>query len=307
MRQNIDACAKQVDEIVCVDNGSKNISEIERFLDETQKAPGGRNVGDRGVQASQCHSKNICIRLIKNHENLGIARALNQILLYARDRGYKWTLSLDQDSVILPGLLNDYEQIIAECKRKKETDQEAVASNKLAMLTTIYQDRNSTLKAMTNGEYEEVSECITSASYANVDVLLEVGGYDEKMFIDFVDYDICATLREHGYKIARNNKTELVHEVGKARTVSLFGVKTNVHNESAFRKYYQTRNHLYYIKKHKSSVNKLVEYRRIVKLCILTLLYKDDRWNKLKAMYRGVRDSHEMKKTLNRQEKKVNE
>lgn len=276
LRQNITACTKQVDEIICVDNGSNNIRQIKKLIKELEE------VKDT--------SRARFITLLQNDKNLGIAKALNQILVYARDNKYEWVLSLDQDSIILPGLLDGYEEVVDISKRKNEK----WFSGTLSILTAVYQDRNSKLRPKTNGEFEEISECITSASYSNVEALLSVGGYDEKMFIDYVDYDICATLKEHGYSIVRWNHIGFIHEVGRAQTINFFGIQTNVHNESAFRKYFQIRNHLYFIRKHSGLVNKWVEYRRVIKLFLLTVIYENNRKEKLKAMLKGVRDSSKM-------------
>ena len=274
LRENIKTVSQQVDELVLVDNGSSNIGGIVELIDMLH------------IQIEDSDSTSIY--LIENSENLGIAKALNQILLYAKGHRYEWVLSLDQDSVIQPGLLDSYEQFIDDEGKRNRLE------GRLAMLTAIYQDRNSDLIPKTHGEYEEVSECITSASYANIDLLLSVGGYDEEMFIDYVDYDMCASLKEKGYSIVRINRIGLIHEVGKAQTVCLLGSKTNVHHESAFRKYYQVRNHIYYIRKHKRSVKKWVEYRRVIKLFMLTILYETDRKRKLSAMIKGVKDSRKM-------------
>lgn len=276
LRLNITACAKQIDEIICIDNGSNNIGQIEKLIKELQE------VKDT--------SRARFITLFQNDKNLGIAKALNQMLVYAKDNKYEWVLSLDQDSIILPGLLDRYEDIVNISERENRE----WFSGTLSMLTTVYKDRNSKLMPKTNGEFEEISECITSASYSNVETLLSVGGYDEKMFIDYVDYDICATLKEHGYSIVRLNYIGFIHEVGRAQTVNFWGVQTNVHNESAFRKYFQTRNHLYFIRKHRGSVNKWVEYRRVIKLFLLTVIYETGRKEKLKAMLKGIRDSRKM-------------
>ncbi len=271
LKENICSVSSQVDEIVCIDNGSENIKDVLCLINKFSP---------------------MRISLIQNKANFGIAKALNQILDYAKDNKYDWVLSLDQDSIVMSGLLDDYESFI------NSTDKIGKLSGQLAMLSTVYSDRNSEMKAQTSGEYEEIKECITSASYSNVDIMLSVGGYDEKMFIDYVDYDLCATLKEKGYSIVRINKIGLIHEVGKAKTVKLFGVITNVHNESAFRKYHQIRNHLYYIKKHHDYINPIVEYRRIIKLFILTIIYENDKRNKLRFMFKGISDSRKMIKSI---------
>ena len=59
----------------------------------------------------------------------------------------------------------------------------------------------------------EIDECITSAAFCNTEALSSVGGFDEKMFIDSVDFEICLNLRKHGYKIYRTDFVGLLHEL----------------------------------------------------------------------------------------------
>lgn len=68
LSQNIVACATQVNEIICIDNGSRNIAEVEELISRLQEL--------KSPQAAPF------IKIIKNDENLGIAKALNQILYY---------------------------------------------------------------------------------------------------------------------------------------------------------------------------------------------------------------------------------
>ena len=76
LKLNLDAICNQVDEVVIVDNGSKNIEEIISFVE------GYVNVTVTG-----------------NKNNRGIAVALNQIGDIAVAKKYDYFLTLDQDSV----------------------------------------------------------------------------------------------------------------------------------------------------------------------------------------------------------------
>lgn len=88
LRENLNAVVGQVDFVVCVDNGSRNIAALKTFLDastDTQK-----------------------VTLIENRENLGIAKALNQIMAAGQHVGAGWMLTLDQDSVAAADLITAY-------------------------------------------------------------------------------------------------------------------------------------------------------------------------------------------------------
>ena len=92
--ENIDAVLPQVDKLICVDNGSKNIAEIK----------------------DRIHWKYPEVEIIENGENLGIARALNQMFEYAEAHVYDWVLTLDQDSVCPENLMEEYKKLGYEVK-----------------------------------------------------------------------------------------------------------------------------------------------------------------------------------------------
>ncbi|MCB5628214.1 glycosyltransferase, partial [Bifidobacterium breve] len=66
LRKNIEAICAQVDLVIIVDNGSRNLEDIRPLAD-----------------AHHC-------KLIPNAQNEGIATALNQIALAGKGDGYSW-------------------------------------------------------------------------------------------------------------------------------------------------------------------------------------------------------------------------
>jgi len=258
LKSNIDGIVTQVDLIYCVDNGSENISDIEQML-----------LGN---------NKTI---LHKNGENRGIAIALNQMASFALCKGAEWILTLDQDSIPQPGLIEAYDKALR-------------GFSSAGMLTCIIKDRNTQEVSEVVGDNCVVDNCITSGSYLNLRAWKEVGGFDEKMFIDYVDFDICQMLHEAGYRIYRINHYGLLHEVGSSKVVHFFGKEETIYGHSAFRKYYIIRNHIYYARKHQKYINKWKEFGRVVKFMLLVIIYEDNKWNKLKRMLLGVYDSIRM-------------
>lgn len=256
LKENINAIKNQVDLIICIDNFSDNIDEIKEQLNNEKK-----------------------IFLIENNQNMGIAVALNQTLRFAEENKCKWLLSLDQDSVVMPGIVKKYIEHI-------EDD--------TAVITCIIKDRNVDAVKNMIDDVEKIDFCITSGALYNVEKLLLLGGYDEKMFIDYVDFDMCIRLRKAGYSIIRINYVGLLHEVGKTKEINFFGKKELIFNESAFRKYFEVRNRFYYIYKHGDYINKKREYLRTFKFIFMTILYESDKCNKIKRMFKGYIDYRKM-------------
>lgn len=199
--------------------------------------------------------------IVDNSENnIGIASALKKIMEYAGENGYEWVLTLDQDSVAAPGLIDEY---------LKYTDDSTIGA-----LTCIIKDRNFD-ELQPAGE---VDCCITSGCFMRVDAYKKTPGYDEWLFIDSVDFDICLSLREAGYRIRRIPFEGLIHEVGKGKK-TVFGY---VYNHPAWRKYYIARNRVYVAKKHGGNVFR--EIVRNIRDMFLVLLYEDDKLAKIKAL-----------------------
>ena len=127
---------------------------------------------------------------------------MNQILNYAYKNNYQWFLTLDQDSVCNSDLIKEYLKYIN--------------LPNVAMITCNKEDRNfKNLEKVTMQEYEEVDSCITSSCFNKTSALKEVGGFDNYFFIDYVDFDICYSLKE---KRIQNNKNKIFRNDSRGRT-----------------------------------------------------------------------------------------
>ena len=257
LEKNIDGIIKQTDIVVIFDNGSSNAENIEKL-------------------ASQYN-----IILIKLEQNKGIAYALNIINEWCVNNNYEWLLTLDQDSLVRPGLIEKYKQYIKvrkvammSCELLSEEDFRKGVNNEL------------------NGEeYVDIEKCYTSGSFVKTDIKKKVGGYDEFFFIDFVDFDMCITLLENSYRIIRVNYLGLIHEVGKTKKVNFLGKKEQIFNHESSRKYYMSRNGIVYARKHKKYFGRKESTKRILsvfKRVILVLIYEGNKFQNLKKGVSGI-------------------
>lgn len=259
LEENIEAMVCQVPEIFVVDNGSENVEDIEDL--------------------TTCY-KNVV--LIRNTQNEGIARALNQIITIAKENHYEWVITLDQDSVCYKDLVNNYLKY---------------ADDSMGMLICDVDDRNYELKTKPpKAILEDVKKCITSGCFTNIDAVLKSGGFDEKLFMDMVDYDMCYSLQEHGYRVVNAHFKGLLHEVGKSEKYNILGFEFAVNNHPAERKYTISRNSTYLIKKHK--LKPIPEYALIFRRIFTVLFFEEKKFDKIKAIIRGVSDGWKMQKNL---------
>lgn len=257
LSENIDSIISQVDKVILVDNGSSNINEVKQNF---------------------CSDK---ISFIFNEKNKGIATALNQLAIEAGNSGYTWILTLDQDSVCQSGLIEKYKKYIS--------------LPDVGILTCNIIDRNFGIESSADqAEYEECKFCITSGSLMNIEMLKQIGGFDDEMFIDKVDYDICLSMRENGKKILRVNYNGLLHEIGHAQKVKIVKLELLFFHHSAFRRYYITRNAIYCAKKHKN-LSLLKETLIALLDMVLVFIFEENKFAKLKGSIKGLFDGFRMK------------
>lgn len=257
LEENIAAVNNQVDKVVLFNNGSQNIADVAKLIKNYQ-----------GIEIIDCSV------------NKGIAYALSSIMKYAIANSYDWVLSLDQDSVLMPNLVDHY---------KKFFDLDDVGA-----LTCNIVDRNFQSLSISDDEVHEVKTCITSAMIIRTEAYLMTDGYDVGMFIDGVDFDICLNLRKKGFKLYSINFDGVLHEVGHGRNVKLLGKKYIVYNENAFRHYYMARNSIYLSRKYPEEISLChVLLAQLIRL-VLILLYEKDKKRKLKNRVRGIMDGYKM-------------
>lgn len=186
---NLAAISVQVERVVIYDNNSDNLSEIRACLSRINGsgAPGGEP-----------------IVLVETQANSGLAVALNFLARYAREEGASALLLLDQDSVAAGDLVAVEHQLL---------------SPRVGIVSPLVIDRNGVEDEPLEDLVYEVKRTITSGSLLNLEAHEDVDGYDERLFVDWVDFEYCDRLRTHGYTILRTHRTSLLHELGKQELV----------------------------------------------------------------------------------------
>lgn len=254
LRENLDSVSRDAACIILIDNNSYNQDEIQELIAEYSN-----------------------ISFHANEKNMGIAKALNQLCEYALYFGYKYIITLDQDSVCPLEMFTEYQRLQAD--------------QTIGLVCPVIRDRNHELEKLKYKEvYTLVDHCITSASMVYLKAWKEVGGFDESMFIDGVDFDFCDRIRKRNYKIIRVNSVILLHEIGHIQIHHFLFWKVRVKNHSVFRKYYIARNTIYLARKRKSSLLYMKSYLQVLKQAGMVLLYENNKILKLKEIWRGMLD-----------------
>lgn len=247
LRENLAAAQAQGNTLILVDNGSNNLSDIRTLA----------------VDAI----------LIENTNNLGIATALNQLCNKAQELGCDWIVTLDQDSVMQPGTLNEFALY---------TDLSDVA-----IICPRIEDRSlGRQHTQSTSGITYVTHAITAGNMVRLKAWEAVGGFTDELFIDGVDFDFCLSLQEAGWKILRTDNICLVQEMGHGRRIALpFHHQMSVLNHPPRRLYYITRNYLWIGHRHHQFLHWVLE---VAKRIFIVVCFEQQKWQKFRAMITGI-------------------
>lgn len=254
LEKNIKAIEEQVDCIYLFDNGSKNTEQISEML--------------------KAHNN---VHYEYSGENNGIAYGLNRVLDFAEKNEYEWFLSMDQDSVCADNMIEVYSKF---------------ADNpEIALITPFILNNGKytieSYKALGLPAYEEIEPVkgITSACLSRGSAVRKAGGFDDRLFIDFVDIDMNCRVALAGYKIVRANETYLLQKMGEAKSVPVFEFLYKLTKLDFFRKarvasvysdmrlYYYARNSYYVHKKYSNAGFRSTPLNIFMIFCYYTIAY----------------------------------
>jgi rhamnosyltransferase len=208
--------------------------------------------------------------LIENGCNLGLPAALNLGIRRAEELGYQWVVLFDQDSTVTDGFIEGLLATYQQHPRHKE----------IGVVAPIYVGRNTAMalpnspRLMENGT---LRAAWTSGSLIPMSIFRDYGGFEEQLFIDYLDYEFCLRLRCHGLIIVQSTGAQLLHEAGRLKTASLWGIRRfNLQNHSAGRAYYRARNRVWITKKYGKIFPELMRQRfvEMIQDCTGMLLFE---------------------------------
>lgn len=255
LNANVAAVLDQVEGVVLVDNASSNLLSFLQTIDPR-------------------------VDVLRQPQNQGLSRAMNAAVRRAQAEGADAVLMLDQDSIVSADAVSS----LSEALR---------ADPGLAIVAAHMVDRN----VEGAGEppthvLEAVNACITSGSLVRLSDWAAVGGWDENLFIDYVDFDFCLRLRMRGRGITIDHKTKLDHAIGEAQRVG----RVVVWGHGATRLEHMANDVVRYARKHRRSPAGLQVVprgiaRAVAGLCwkaVVVLRYEQDKSAKMRALVRGA-------------------
>ena len=192
-------------------------------------------------------------------------------------------MTMDQDSKAVPLRVNKLMSFVCDNRNKH-----------LGIVAARPIFTNETVEVGWMPEYEYVDVVISSGNVINLAAYNEIGGFENKLFIDSVDTDFCLSLRLFKYKIIQLNTALFWHRLGECKRKYFLGfIKMTPTFHSAVRRYYITRNRYYLFDKYKYEFRDWVrrEKYKNYKEFIMILLYEPNKWKKILAIYKGWKDA----------------
>jgi rhamnosyltransferase len=199
------------------------------------------------------------VELVSLEKNLGLAAALNLGARRAAEAGCSWMVTFDQDSTPRTGMMaalraahlrNPAAAVIGP------SIQDLVSGSKPYRWMRRHPRWPGLFQriACAGGDLLEVTMVITSGSLVDLAVWQQLGGFDETLFIDYIDTDYCLRVIRAGRRVGVASEAVLDHRLGERRNVRLLGQEFRPTHHAAFRHYFIARNRVRILRRHALAV-----------------------------------------------------
>ena len=227
------------------------------------------------------------IRYTCFYKNLGLSQAFNQILNDAhiswKDEDY--VIFFDQDSSIEK---HHVEKLVSLYEDAHQN------GHKIGCLGPVYFNTSSGIieipkaKTMLQSNIYTVSSIITSSMLCTYGALREIGFWNERVFLDLADWDLCWRMIESGKLCCMTNDVVLHHSVGSgAKRIGPIRLRVG----QPFREYYQIRECLYLLGQSYTPVKFKLRFLAMLRIrSPLHVLFLDQKRLRLQYITRGFLD-----------------
>ena len=218
------------------------------------------------------------ITLMSLDQNYGIAYALNHGVKLALSMKYDWILTMDQDSIASPNMIDG----MFECV-------ESLSDNNGHSNVCVFASYR--LVKLQNKLCKEIYMGITSGNLLSSSIFNDYGFYNEGYFIDSVDFEFFLRIKYNGVKFYRATNAYMTHSLGKKNNDDLNFLQ-NEYTHSPLRRYYIFRNHLYLCKAYITKNPLYLTWKTInlIKLYIVIVLFEKNKVDNLKMIHKGLLD-----------------
>jgi rhamnosyltransferase len=229
--------------------------------------------------------ENTNIVYIKYRHNYGLSKAFNLCLKNNVFNDDDYIIFFDQDSEVkeelIQTLINDYETLSNQ-------------GHKIGCIGPAYYETHQNkimmpkLKKNIDSHVYAVKSIMTSAMLTTYKTLENVGWWNERIFLDLADWDLCWRLQQQGMLCCMTGNTVLTHTLGKSiRRVGFWTLKVG----APVREYYQTRDCLKLLGKSYTPFKFRLRFVLMLTLRpLLHMLFLPEKTLRLKYIVRGFHD-----------------
>lgn len=190
--QVMESLRTQVQFVVVVDNGSANVDGISSLCDER-----------------------IDTELLDLGDNRGIGAALNLGVQRGLAVNPEWILTMDQDTIVfrdgVKSILASFDSLAPQYRDRVGILAMRARPQPSSVWITRYADQLLVINRL--AEFEERRGAITSGNLIRADVARRAT-FDERLFIDQVDFEFCFAVRRLGYRVLIHHQITMDHILG---------------------------------------------------------------------------------------------
>ena len=235
--------------------------------------------------------------LLFNEQNLGVAEGLNQGIRSVADHGCAWVLMLDQDSKPAPDMIEElcegYPQLInpGETAILAPRIVDASTGREAPFLTRSWGFFFRRVSCST-AVIDNITTAITSGALLRVASFIDLDGYREDFFIDYVDTEFCLRLQINGWRLAAICSASIHHHLGKRTRTRIGTVQVYPTHHSPLRWYTIGRNRIQMLKTYAIRFPHWLAYELAASafITLRMLLTEEERIAKLRSSFQGTWD-----------------
>ncbi len=235
--------------------------------------------------------------LLLNEQNLGVAAGLNQGIRFIADHGYAWVLMLDQDSKPAPDMVEEFCQGYTRLLNPEKTAIlapriiDANTGREAPFLTRsgVFLFRRA---ACNTALIDNITTAITSGTLLRVAAFIDLNGYREDFFIDYVDTEFCLRLQINGWRLAAICPANLLHHLGNRTRTRIGTVQVYPTHHPPLRWYTIGRNRIQMLKTYAFRFPHWLAYEFVASafITLRMLLSEEERIAKLRSAFMGTWD-----------------
>lgn len=214
------------------------------------------------------------------NKNLGIPKAFNYVLKNRYFQENDFIIFFDQDSTIANNHINNL-CIQYNIQQEKDKQIGCIGPN-------FINEASGRLDKDSGIENIEVREIITSSMMMKFSILKQINFWNEEIFLDLADWDLCWRLKKMNYKSFQASSVVMKHSIGISEKKFLF---FTIKKGNPIREYYQTRDCLSLLSKKYVPIIMKVRFVLMVTVRpLLHVLFLDNKRKRLFYIKRGIMD-----------------